>query len=77
MNETVSTFSIFISRIKGSSNMTWVWFSPEGETIFQGRIDDLRGRRGRKRKCIMIEYPPQTSLSLTKLLEMFVGWQTY
>ena len=35
-NETVSTFSIFIIRIKGSLNMTWVWFSPEGETIFQG-----------------------------------------
>ena len=26
----------FIIRIKGSSNMTWVWFSLEGETIFQG-----------------------------------------
>ena len=36
MDETVSTFSIFIIRIKGSSNMTWVWFSQEEETIFQG-----------------------------------------
>ena len=36
MDETVSTFSTFIIRIKGSLNMTWVWFSPERETMFQG-----------------------------------------
>ena len=34
MDETVSTFSIFIVRVKGSLNMTWVWFSPKEETIF-------------------------------------------
>ena len=36
MDETVSTLSIFIVRVKGSLNMTWVWFSPEEEAIFQG-----------------------------------------
>ena len=30
----------------------------------------------RKRYCMMIEYPLQTSLP-SKPLEMFTGWQTY
>ena len=54
-NETVSTFSIFIIRIKGSLNMTWVWFSPEGETIlinFQGDRPSKWHTREEKEKAL-------------------------
>ena len=51
-NETVSTFSIFIIRIKGSLNMTWIWFSPEGETIFQGDRPSKWHTREEKEKAL-------------------------
>jgi len=52
MDETVSTFSILSGLLKGFSYHTlvqifpefhsWVWFSQEGKTIFEG--DRRRGR---------------------------------
>lgn len=67
MDETVSIFSIIIVSIKGSSHTYGFGLVWKKKQYFKG-IDSLStGRQERKRKCTMIEHPPQTSLSLTAL----------